>query len=203
MNYKDFNDFELLDYIYSNNEDANEILLYKYRPLIVNIAEKFIKKSDGSLDLNDLVQEGMLALNDAIISFNDEKEANFGTFAKVCIERRMSTFIRDNNRNKHKILNESVSYDLDDEEDLSIEKFLADNTREPLTLVTNDEWGKLLIDKINKNLTNYEQEVFALKLQGYNYKEIAGRLDKTPKNIDNALQRIKTKVKAILDELTK
>ena len=86
MNYKDFNDFELLDYIYSNNEDASEIMLYKYRPLIVSIAQKYVKHNK-TLDLNDLVQEGMLALNDAVMSFNDEKDANFGTFAKICIER--------------------------------------------------------------------------------------------------------------------
>ena len=52
MNYKDFNDFELLDYIYGQNEDANEILLYKYRPLIVSIAKKYQPK-DGTFDLND------------------------------------------------------------------------------------------------------------------------------------------------------
>ena len=76
MNYKNFNDYELLDYIYSCNEDANEILLYKYRPLIVSIAKKMLKYCNGGVDLNDLVQEGMLGLNDAINSFRDDKEFN-------------------------------------------------------------------------------------------------------------------------------
>lgn len=197
MNYKDFNDFELLDYIYSHNEDASEIMLYKYRPLIVSIAQKYVKHNK-TLDLNDLVQEGMLALNDAVMSFNDEKDANFGTFAKICIERRISTFVRGINRNKHKILNESISYDIEDE-DTTFDKFLVDNSHEPLSLVTNQEWAKILIDKINNHLSNNEKEIFNLKLQGYNYNEIALKLNKTPKSIDNALQRIKNKVKSLLD----
>ena len=197
MNYKDFNDFELLDYIYSNNEDASEIMLYKYRPLIVSIAQKYVKHNK-TLDLNDLVQEGMLALNDAVMSFNDEKDANFGTFAKICIERRISTFVKGINRNKHKILNESISYDIEDE-DTTFDKFLVDNSHEPLSLVTNQEWAKILIDKINDHLSNNEKEIFNLKLQGYNYNEIALKLNKTPKSIDNALQRIKNKVKSLLD----
>ena len=197
MNYKDFNDFELLDYIYSNNEDASEIMLYKYRPLIVSIAQKYVKHNK-TLDLNDLVQEGMLALNDAVMSFNDEKDANFGTFAKICIERRISTFVKGINRNKHKILNESISYDIEDE-DATFDKFLVDNSHEPLSLVTNQEWAKILIDKINNHLSNNEKEIFNLKLQGYNYNEIALKLNKTPKSIDNALQRIKNKVKSLLD----
>ena len=196
MNYKDFNDFELLDYIYGQNEDANEILLYKYRPLIVSIAKKYQPK-DGTFDLNDLVQEGMLALNSAITNYNDSKNANFGTFAKLCIERRIANYIRSFRRDKNKVLSEAISYDL--EEDNSMDKFLADRSREPLTVVTNLEDDKLLVEQINKDLTKLEQEVFHLKLKGYDYKEIAKRLNKSPKAIDNTIQRIKVKIKNILD----
>lgn len=200
MNYKDFNDFELLDYIYSNNEDASEIMLYKYRPLIVKVASEFIKKSDGSLDLNDLIQEGMLALNDAVMSYNDDKEANFGTYARICIERKIASFVRSNNRNKHKILNESLSYDIEDD-DVTFDKFLVDTSAEPLSLVSNNEWEKLFVKKIESILTKNETAVFELKLQGYDYKEIADMLDKTPKSVDNTLQRIKTKIKNIMDDM--
>lgn len=196
MNYKDFNDFELLDYIYGQNEDANEILLYKYRPLIVSIAKKYQPK-DGTFDLNDLVQEGMLALNSAITNYNDSKNANFGTFAKLCIERRIANYIRSFRRDKNKVLSEAISYDL--EEDNLMDKFLADKSLEPLTMVTNLEDDKLLVEQINKDLTKLEQEVFHLKLKGYDYKEIAKRLNKSPKAVDNTIQRIKVKIKNILD----
>ena len=196
MNYKDLNDFELLDYIYGQNEDANEILLYKYRPLIVSIAKKYQPK-DGTFDLNDLVQEGMLALNSAITNYNDSKNANFGTFAKLCIERRIANYIRSFRRDKNKVLSEAISYDL--EEDNSMDKFLADRSLEPLTVVTNLEDDKLLVEQINKDLTKLEQEVFHLKLKGYDYKEIAKRLNKSPKALDNTIQIIKVKIKNILD----
>ena len=196
MNYKDSNDFELLDYIYGQNEDANEILLYKYRPLIVSIAKKYQPK-DGTFDLNDLVQEGMLALNSAITNYNDSKNANFGTFAKLCIERRIANYIRSFRRDKNKVLSEAISYDL--EEDNLMDKFLADRSLEPLTMVTNLEDDKLLVEQINKDLTKLEQEVFHLKLKGYDYKEIAKRLNKSPKAVDNTIQRIKVKIKNILD----
>ena len=55
MNYKEFNDYELLDYIHSCNEDANEIILYKYRPLIISIAKKMIKYYNGDVDIYDLI----------------------------------------------------------------------------------------------------------------------------------------------------
>ena len=200
MNYKDFNDFELLDYIYGQNEDANEILLYKYRPLIVSIAKKYQPK-DGTFDLNDLVQEGMLALNSAITNYNDSKNANFGTFAKLCIERRIANYIRSFRRDKNKVLSEAISYDL--EEDNSMDKFLADRSLEPLTVVTNLEDDKLLVEQINKDLTKLEQEVFHLKLKGYDYKEIAKRLNKSPKAVDNTFIKCIFMVRIILIKFMK
>ena len=123
MNYKNFNDYELLEYIYSCNEDANEILLYKYRPLIVNVAKKMIKYCSGGVDLNDLIQEGMLGLNDAINSFREDKETNFGTYARLCIERRIYSLAKSTRAYKNKILSESFS--IQDDEDFVIDRFLV------------------------------------------------------------------------------
>lgn len=198
MNYKDFNDFELLDNIYSLNEDANEILLYKYRPLIVNIAKKMIKYCSGGVDLNDLVQEGMLGLNEAINSFRDDKEANFGTYAKLCIERKMMSIVKSTRTYKNKILNESVS--LEDEIELNHEKFLADNTNEPFEMISEHEYEKKVLKKLDLELTDFEKQVFELKKNGFDYKEIADMLDKEAKAIDNAIQRIKIKLKKIISD---
>ena len=67
MEYKDFNDYELLDYIAEGNEDANNIIIKKYEPLINKIAVKMLSfcKNNG-LEKNDLIQEGMIGLNHAI-----------------------------------------------------------------------------------------------------------------------------------------
>lgn len=199
MNYKEFNDYELLEYIHNCNEDANEILLYKYRPLIVSIATKMINYSYGGLDLNDLIQEGMLGLNEAINSYDDKREANFNTYAKICIERRINSLIKSTRRYKNKILNESVALEFDDDE-LVIDKFLIDNESNPSDLVENKEWEEAILNKLDSELTDLEKQVFDLKKNDFSYKEIAEILDKSPKAIDNTIQRIKVKLKKIMKE---
>lgn len=198
MNYKNFNDYELLDYIYSCNEDANEILLYKYRPLIVSIAKKMLKYCNGGVDLNDLVQEGMLGLNDAINSFRDDKETNFGTYARLCIERRIYSLAKSTRTYKNKILNESIS--IEDEDDLTIDRFLMDNSSNPDSMISENDFQNDIITKLESQLTDLEKRVLELKKNDFNYKEIADILEKEPKAIDNALQRIKTKLKNIMRE---
>lgn len=198
MNYKNFNDYELLDYIYSCNEDANEILLYKYRPLIVSIAKKMLKYCNGGVDLNDLVQEGMLGLNDSINSFRDDKETNFGTYARLCIERRIYSLAKSTRTYKNKILNESIS--IEDEDDLTIDRFLMDNSSNPDSMISENDFQNDIITKLKSQLTDLEKRVLELKKNDFNYKEIADILEKEPKAIDNALQRIKNKLKNIMRE---
>lgn len=198
MNYKDFNDYELLDQIYSCSEDANEILLYKYRPLIVSEAKKYIKYSHGGLDLNDLIQEGLLGLNDAINSFRNEKEANFGTYAKICVQRKMTNLIKSTMSYKNKILNDYIPIDNDDEE--PIDYILADNSSNPINMVEDYDFQTRILSKMDDKLSDIEKEVFELKLNGFTYKEIANLLEKDTKVIDNCIQRIKTKLKKILEE---
>ena len=196
MNYKDFNDYELLDHIHSCNEDANEIMIYKYRPLTVNLAKKLIKYCNGGIDLNDLIQEGLVGLNEAVNSFREDKETNFGTYAKLCIERRMYSLVKSTRTYKNKILNESIS--LEDEDENNIDRFLIDNTTNPSEMVEENDYQEKVLNALNNQLTDLEKQVFELKKNDFNYKEIAEILDKDPKVIDNTIQRIKAKLKKIM-----
>ena len=196
MNYKDFNDYELLDHIHSCNEDANEIMIYKYRPLTVNLAKKLIKYCNGGIDLNDLIQEGLVGLNEAVNSFREDKETNFGTYAKLCIERRMYSLVKSTRTYKNKILNESIS--LEDEDENNIERFLIDNSNNPSDMVEENDYQEKVLNALNNQLTDLEKQVFELKKNDFNYKEIAEILDKDPKVIDNTIQRIKAKLKKIM-----
>ena len=196
MNYKDFNDYELLEHIYSCNEDANEILIYKYRPLTVNLAKKLIKYCNGGIDLNDLIQEGLVGLNEAINSFREDKETNFGTYAKLCIQRRMYSLVKSTRTYKNKILNESIS--LEDDDETNIDKFLVDNSSNPSDMVEENEYQEKILKELNNQLTDLEKQVFELKKNDFNYKEIAEILDKDSKVIDNTIQRIKIKLKKIM-----
>ena len=196
MNYKDFNDYELLDHIHSCNEDANEIMIYKYRPLTVNLAKKLIKYCNGGIDLNDLIQEGLVGLNEAVNSFREDKETNFGTYAKLCIERRMYSLVKSTRTYKNKILNESIS--LEDEDENNIDRFLIDNSNNPSDMVEENDYQEKVLNALNNQLTDLEKQVFELKKNDFNYKEIAEILDKDPKVIDNTIQRIKAKLKKIM-----
>lgn len=203
MNYKDYNDYELISYIQENNEDASTILFEKYKPLIVTIATKMISYSPNSgLEVNDLIQEGLLGLNMAINSFNDKEEASFYTYARTCIERKMISAVIATQRQKHKILNESLSLEIydDNNEVVSLDNFVADNSYNPENIIVENEIENSLLEQIKDCLTPLEQRVFELKKSGFKYKEIADILDKEPKSIDNALNRIKNKIKFILKQ---
>ena len=198
MEYKDFNDYELLDYIAEGNEDANNIIIKKYEPLINKIAIKMLAfcKNNG-LEKSDLVQEGMIGLNHAIERYHEQKDVLFYTYAKKCIERKIISVVIGSNRNKNRILNESISYD--DDENMLL-RFIKAQTLSPEEEILNLEIEEKLLQKIKEILTDLELQVFDLLISGFKYKEIAQILDKDDKSIDNAIQRIKVKIKKILKE---
>lgn len=199
MDYHDYNDSELLSYIAENSEEANEIIFKKYEPLIFTTAKRMYNCcKNAGLDLNDLIQEGRLGLNIAINGYKANKDVIFYTYAKTCIERRMISVIVSAKRLKHKNLNESISFDT--EEDGALDYFLKDDSTNPEQIVIGNEENIELINLAKKKLTDFEAQVFDLMLLYFNYREIAEMLDKEPKQIDNAIQRIKNKVKDVVKD---
>ncbi|MBS7021389.1 MAG: sigma-70 family RNA polymerase sigma factor [Firmicutes bacterium] len=203
MNYRDYNDNELLYYVSENNEDAEALLYKKYEPIIVNFSNKvfpYVKTS--GLEINDLIQEGMLGLNQAMKYYDEEKESSFYTFAKTCIERKILSMVVSAKRLKHKILNESLSIETsDDEQSISMEFLLKDTSSNPETVLLSKEREEKLIQETKKALTDFEDAVFTLRTNNFSYQEIATILDKDKKAVDNALQRIRFKMRQILKEL--
>ena len=198
MDYNDYNDYELLNYIADNNEEAANIMYKKYEPLIYGIAKRMLKyNKNAGLELNDLVQEGMLALSKAIERFDENDETMFYTYAKKCIERKILSMVIASNRLKRKFLNESVSieatYTLSDMKD--IEYLFKSDTSNPENILLSEEKMQDLKDKASELLTNFEMQVFELKINDFTYTEIAEILNRDIKSIDNAIQRIKTKLK--------
>ncbi len=199
MDYADLNDYELISYINENSEEANNIILKKYEPLINSIVNRMMKYCPYlGLEKSDLVQEGLIGLNHAIGYFNEQKDITFYTYAKTCIERRLISVIISAKRLKHKNLNESISFDSESEGTLDF--LLKDDSTNPERIVLNEEINNELIELVEKRLTDFEKQVFDLMLSYFTYKEIAEMLDKEPKQIDNAIQRIKVKVKDALKE---
>ena len=197
MDYNDYNDYELLEYISEGNEDANNIIIKKYEPLINKIATKMLKycKNNG-LEKSDLIQEGMIGLNHALERYKEKENILFYTYARKCIERKIISVVVASNRNKNKILNESISYD---DEDNVISKIIKSTSPSPEEEVLNLELEENLIIKIKNTLANFEEQVFLLLIERFDYKEIAEILEKDQKSIDNAIQRIKSKIKSVLE----
>ena len=147
----------------------------------------------------DLIQEGMIGLFEAIQSYNPEKDASFYSFAALCVSRQMYTAVKAAGRKKHSPLNTYVSLDQDtkDQDGQDMLASYALNGVSAEDLFIDREYTALMKHKLMEVLSPLEQNVLKLYLKGVNYTEIAGLLDMSSKSVDNALQRIKNKSKKI------
>ena len=185
INYKDYSDEELICRLRAGESSIEEYLLEKYKP--------FVKSKSRVLflvggDKEDLIQEGMIGLFKAIRDFNTENGAPFAAFAKLCIERQLYTAIEAAGRLKNAPLNGYISLSEESEHllDAGIEEALIEK-----------ENYQQIYAMVRTMLSAMENEVLALYLEGKDYTEIAKLLGKTDKSIDNALQRIKGKIRKI------
>ena len=190
----EYNDFELVSLIRENNEEAREILYNKYKPIIVKKStDQIFKLSSYGIEISDLIQEGYIGLDNAINCFNEKENTSFYTFALLCIDRQIITYIKKNTNNKAMVLNDAIN--LDDGK----EYLFRDNTDIEGSFI-NIEDAKEFINLICDSLSDIEKKVFSLKLEGYDIGEIANLLNKDTKVIYNRLHRIKYKIKLIMNK---
>lgn len=196
-------DSELMYLISENNEEANNIIFKKYSSVIDLYAKKYLSLVDGKgMDYNDLYQEGLIALNEAIAKYKEQKNIKFASFASVCIERKMVSLVRMASRKKHSILNDSYSLDYKKEDDSeSFINLLQSNKDNVEDILISKESTMQIINKINTSLSNLEKKVYELRLNGYSYDMIAKKMGKTPKAIERTLDRIRNKLKDVINEI--
>ena len=177
---------------------ALEYLLNKYKNFVRSKARSYFLIG---ADHEDIVQEGMIGLFKAVQDYDVRQETSFYSFAKLCITRQMYSAIEASKRKKHSPLNTYVSfYEKNDEKVSLIETMEAGGESNPEELLVSREYAMLLESKLEENLSALENRVLYLHLLGTDYKTIAKLLDKSPKTIDNALQRIKNKTEKILEK---
>lgn len=197
--YDDYNDNELIYLIYDFNEDANRILHEKYYKIIkIKVAKYRALAKRIGLDTCDLMQEGLLGLEEAINSYRDNKDMKFSSFANMCIERQILSVLNYHSRKKHTFLNDSCSIDVEDEKGRTMLDYSLKSDIDPLVMMEKEEEKNSIYDLMTKDLSKLEKEVFELKLNGLDYREIARLLNKSYKSIDSALQRIRVKLKKIV-----
>ena len=195
-------DNELL-YMVSDNEDANEALYKKYEPVISYYANKYSKLVEGKgIDYNDLYQEGLIGLIKAVDGFKEQKDIRFSTFAFVCIKRSIISAVRKASRKKHSVLNESYSLDYSpDDDNLSFDNIISNNVGGIEDLLVSKEKNNKFNELLSKSLTDFEKEVYDLRINNFSYDEIATMLGKTRKAVDGTLSRIRVKIRKILNEI--
>ncbi len=173
------------------NEYALEEIFKCNRPLINRVVRKYFLIG---AELDDLMQEGMIGLYRAIVSFDASKEANFKTYARICVERAVLNAIKSANSKGNIPLNNSIALDTVPKDDEDEEIFTAVDETNPESILISKEKYKKLFEKATQNLSVFEKNVLELYLDGLSYVEIAERLNKTPKSVDNGLTRIKSKI---------
>lgn len=193
-NYRQYTDEQLIQRLRNGETEVSEYLLAKYKGIARKKAHAMYLIG-GETD--DLIQEGMLGLFKAIQSYSPDKEASFRTFAVLCMERQMYNAIQISNRQKHQPLNSYVSLSEDFLEDNFVDQLVISN---PESIIIDRETARDMEQRILMNLSPFEQEVLTCYMQGSNYLQIAEMFHKSPKSIDNAIQRIRKKVRSIISE---
>ena len=149
----------------------------------------------------------MIGLFKAVQDYDPKEGASFSSFAGLCVSRQMYTAIKASQLKKHLPLNSYVSIyasasDNPEENGLSIvDTIEAGKESNPELMILGEEYTNAFEEELKEKLSKLERKVLYLHLQGMEYLNIAEFMDKSPKTIDNALQRIKAKTRQLLEEM--
>ena len=196
--YRQYSDEELIVRLRDGESGITEYLMNKYKNLVRSKAKSmYILGADN----DDLIQEGMIGLFKALRDYDSGRDASFLTFADLCVSRQMYTAVQASRRQKHIPLNTyislygSVSTNQEGEQEELVNVLAARAGQSPEEVVIDRENVIQLEKAIERELSSFEKQVLDLYLTGMGYQQIAKVLGRDDKSTDNALQRIKTKLK--------
>lgn len=194
--YRQYSDEELLQRLRDGESSITDYIMDKYKGLVRNKARSmYILGADN----DDLIQEGMIGLFKALRDYDSGRDASFATFADLCVSRQVYTAVQASRRQKHIPLNTYVSLSggqsPDSEEGEMAGVLAARFEQSPEDLVIDRENVDRLEKIIAKELSAFEKQVLDLYLTGMGYQQIARVLGRDEKSTDNALQRLKNKLK--------
>lgn len=186
--YENMSDEELIVRLRGGESGIADYLMEKYKGMVKQKARAMFLIGGEN---DDLIQEGMIGLFKAVRDYQPDKEASFQTFARICVDRQIYNAIQSSNRQKHQPLNSYVSLSQESDEN-TMANIWAEN---PESIIIDQENTRYLEEEITRKLSPMEKKVLEYYLEGCGYVEIGKFLGKTPKSIDNALQRIRTKIR--------
>lgn len=201
MSYEE-EELMLLDMICESNDEVRTTLYKTYEPVIKGIIKKYVRSAQKlGIEINDLVQEANVGFADALNKYDASKDASLKTFIGICVDRRLLNYIYKNKTVKSQIEQESLSLDYAyDDSGLPLKDVLKDDDADPFRQIFHASTYHNAVQKVAYKLSLQEKEVFNYLMQGLDYIEIAKRLAKSPKQIDNTIQRIRTKIKDCIKE---
>ena len=199
--YNEMADEEVVSLSQQGNMYAMEAILNRYKGFVASKARPYFLIGGNH---EDMIQEGMIGLYKAVRDYLPDKQASFRSFAEICITRQMITAIKTATRQKHQPLNSYVSlsrpaYDENSDQTLA-DVVLGSSCMNPEELIINKESYSACEAAISKSLSKLEHKILGYYLQGKSYQEISEYIGKSPKSIDNALQRVKRKLERILSK---
>lgn len=196
--YRQYSDEELIVRLRDGESSITEYLMNKYKNLVRSKAKSmYILGADS----DDLIQEGMIGLFKALRDYDSGRDASFMTFADLCVSRQMYTAVQASRRQKHIPLNTYISLygnvntDREGEQEELVNVLAIHAGQSPEEVVIDRENVIQLEKAIEQELSSFEKQVLDLYLTGMGYQQIAKVLGRDDKSTDNALQRIKTKLK--------
>lgn len=199
--YDRMTDEQLLCDYKNGNQEIMDYLMVKYKSMVRKKARAMYLLGGEN---EDLIQEGMIGLIKAVRDFDVSQKTSFSSFAELCVSRQMYSAIEASNRKKHLPLNSYVSL-YEDSEQVGegrslplIDTIESSKENDPEVLYFGKEYTEAFAEQLKELLSPLENHVLYLHLMGTDYRTIAELLGKSPKSVDNALQRIKTKAQKIL-----
>lgn len=202
--YESASDEELILRLRDGEESITDYIMDKYKNLVRSKAKSmYILGADAE----DLIQEGMIGLFKAVRDYDSGRDASFFTFAELCVSRQMYTALQASRRQKHAPLNSYISLYTNrvadnrenaKEEGQLINALSSPADQNPEDLVIDKENVALIESIIAKELSGFEKQVLDLYITGMSYSQIAKILGKDEKSTDNALQRVKGKLKKVI-----
>ncbi len=198
--YAQMTDEQLIRRLRAGEEDITDYLMEKYKGMVRKEA-KAMYLLGGEND--DLIQEGMIGLFKAVRDYDAAQEASFGTFARLCVTRQLYSAIEASRRKKHSPLNSYVSfYEKEDREGGGslLDTMEAGCESDPEQAFLSKDNARRMEEELEESLSSLEKRVLYLHLRGTDYRTIASLLDRSPKTVDNAIQRIRAKAEKILQD---
>lgn len=191
--YEGISDEELIRKLRSGNGELMDYIMDKYKFLVRKRANAMFLIGGEN---EDLIQEGMIGLFKAVRDFREDRESSFAHFADLCVSRQIFNAVEASRRKKHQPLNSYVSLNAEDGESgaMFLDMLMSLDAADPEQLVIDRENAAAMGERIDRTFSRMEKTVLSYYLKGMNYVEIAKVMDKKPKAIDNALQRIRGKL---------